>query len=55
IYNSGLEEYDKKLALADIRKLTQILQWDEDMVGGYEVFLDDINDMDVFDDYIYLE
>jgi len=55
IYNSGLEEYDKKLALADIRKLTQILQWEENMVGGYEVFLDDIRDMDVFDDYIYLE
>ncbi len=55
IYNSGLEEYDKKLALADIRKLTQILQWEDNLVGGYEVFLEDIRDMDVFDDYIYLE
>jgi lipoprotein-releasing system permease protein len=55
IYDTGLEEYDSKTALVDIRKITQILEWSPQEVGGFEVFLEDISDMDVFNEYIYLE
>lgn len=55
IYKTGLNEYDDKLALVDIRKITQVLGWEKDQVGGFEVFLEDLDDLDVFSDYIYFE
>ncbi|MEL6638841.1 MAG: FtsX-like permease family protein [Bacteroidota bacterium] len=55
IYKTGLEEYDQKFALVDIRQLQQVLGWREDQVGGFEVFVDDIRDMDIINEYIYLE
>jgi len=53
IYKTGLEEYDKKFAIIDIRRIQQLNGWAEDEVSGFEVFLDDIRDLDVFDEYIY--
>ncbi|MEZ4959615.1 MAG: FtsX-like permease family protein [Saprospiraceae bacterium] len=55
IYKTGLEEYDRKFALVDIRKVQQLLNWSEDQVGGFEVFIDDLSDLEVFTDYIYME
>lgn len=55
IYKTGLEEYDSKFALVDIRKIQQLLKWTENQVGGFEVVLDDIDDLDFYTDYIYLE
>jgi len=55
IYKTGLEEYDKVFALADIRVVQQILGWKDDQVGGFEVFLDDWRDLNIFVDYIYYD
>ncbi len=55
IYKTGLEEYDKVFALADIRQVQQLLGWREEQVGGFEVFLDDIRDLTPIADYIYYE
>ncbi|MBR9923061.1 MAG: ABC transporter permease [Bacteroidetes bacterium] len=55
IYKTGLEEYDSKFALVDIRKIQQLLKWTEDQVGGFEVFIDDIDDLGFLTEYIYLE
>jgi lipoprotein-releasing system permease protein len=55
IYNTGLAEYDKKLAFIDIRLLTKILGWQKDEIGGMEVFVDNIEDLDVLNEYIYVE
>ena len=55
IYKTGLEEYDSKFALVDIRKLQQLLNWDEDQVGGFEVFIEDIDDLEFYTEYIYLD
>lgn len=55
IYKTGLEEYDQKFALVDIRQLQQVLGWEENQVGGFEVFVDDIRDMDIINEFIYLE
>lgn len=52
IYNTGLEEYDKRFGLVDIRKLQEILTWPESDVQGMEIVLDDFRDMDVITDYI---
>ena len=55
IYNTGLEEYDKRFAIVDLRKVQEILQWESDQVSGFEVFLDDPVDLDVVSEYIYTD
>ncbi len=55
IYKTGLEEYDLKFAIVDIRILQQLLGWDEDQVGGFEVFIEDIDDLDQINEHIYIE
>lgn len=55
IYKTGLEEYDRKFALVDIRKIQQLLGWEENQVAGFEVFIDDLSDLQVLAEYIYVE
>lgn len=55
IYKTGLEEYDRKFALVDIRQVQQILGWKPDEVSGFEVFIDDIDDLQILNEYIYFE
>ncbi|MEN0002768.1 MAG: FtsX-like permease family protein [Bacteroidota bacterium] len=55
IYKTGLEEYDSKFALVDIRQLRQLLKWRDDEISGFEVFIDDLNDLDIIADYIYYD
>ena len=49
IYNTGLEEYDEKYALADIRHIQRLNKWEADEAGGLEVFLTN-NDHDYIDE-----
>lgn len=55
IYKTGLEEYDRLFALADIRQVQRLLGWSENEVGGFEVFIDDIDDLTAITDYIYFQ
>lgn len=55
IYKTGLEEYDQKFALIDLRVLQQILGWQEDQVSGFEVFVENISDLDPLNDFVYLD
>lgn len=55
IYKTGLEEYDKIFAIVDIRQIQRLLGWQPDEVGGFEVFIDNIDDLDIINDYIYQE
>ncbi|GAA4823679.1 ABC transporter permease [Algivirga pacifica] len=48
IYNTGLEEFDDLLAIADIRTIQQINNWEDDMVGGLEIFVDDFEYLDEY-------
>ena len=52
IYNTGLEDYDKKFALADMRIIQRVLGWQEDQVAGFEVLLEDISDLNIYKEYI---
>lgn len=55
IYKTGLEEYDRKFALCDIRVVQDLLGWKSDQVAGFEVWLDDIRDLELYNYYIYDE
>jgi lipoprotein-releasing system permease protein len=55
IYNTGLEEYDKKFALVDIKIIQDLLGWKPDEVAGFEVFIEDLSDLKIINDYIYNE
>jgi lipoprotein-releasing system permease protein len=55
IYNSGLQEYDRKFVLCDITTLQELLSWQEDQVSGLELFVEDINNVVPINQYIYIE
>lgn len=46
IYNSGFQEFDELYMLADIRHIQRLNSWEKDQVGGFEVFIDDFNQLD---------
>ncbi len=53
IYKTGLEEYDKKFALVDLRQVQTLLGWSPNQIAGFEVFVDDIRDLKLMNDFIY--
>ncbi len=55
IYKTGLEEYDRRFALVDTRILQEVLTWTENQVSGLEVYVDDIHDLRLLNEYIYFE
>lgn len=55
IYKTGLEEYDLKFAMVDIRKVQELLEWEQDEVGGFEVSVDNLQDIEPMSNFIYDE
>ena len=53
IYKTGIEEYDKLFAIGDIRLLRRINNWNNDEIGGYEIFLNDYKQMDSISYHLY--
>ena len=46
LYNTGLGEMDEKVMLADIKHLQKLNNWDDRQVGGFEVMLEDFEQID---------
>ena len=46
IYRSGLEEFDMMFVLIDLRHVQRLNSWGDDQVSGYEIFLENIDDVD---------
>ena len=55
IYKTGLEEYDRQFAMIDIRQIQRLMKWKETEVSGFEVFVDDLDDLEPMADHIYME
>ena len=55
IYQTYFSEYDKIFVLTDIKQIRRINQWDEDMVGGLEVYINDFNHLDAVAETMYFE
>ena len=55
IYDSGLEEYDTKFILGDIRNIQKINKWQDDEVGKFEVFVEDFDKIDEIGQEIFMK
>jgi lipoprotein-releasing system permease protein len=59
IYNSGFQDFDKTILLADIRHIQRMNKWQKNSekeyveVGSFEVFLDDFNQLGIKAKEIY--
>lgn len=52
IFKTGIEEYDKLIAIGDLRLIQRLNGWTADQVGGYELVLDDFKQMDAISERI---
>lgn len=43
IYNTGLEDFDDKLILGDLKLVQQLNGWGDSLAGGFEVYIDDFD------------
>ncbi len=46
IYNSGFAQFDKSMMIGDIREVQKLNKWSENEVGGFEILLDDFDEID---------
>lgn len=55
IYKTGLVDFDKGFALVDIRFLQALNKWAPNQIGGFEIFVDDLDDLEIITEYVDLE
>ena len=46
IYNTDLTEFDEIYVIGDLRQVQRLNGWDSNMVGGYEILVDDFDRLD---------
>jgi lipoprotein-releasing system permease protein len=47
IYNTGFAQFDKSVMIGDIREVQKLNKWTENQVGGFEVLIDDFNEIEL--------
>jgi len=52
IYETGMEDFDDKIILGDIKLVQKLNGWPKTLVGGYEVFLEDFSKIDYARNYL---
>jgi lipoprotein-releasing system permease protein len=55
LYNSGFAEFDKTLLFGDLRQIQHLNKWQESQVGGFEILLDNFEDLKIKGEAIYNE
>ncbi|MCS6967302.1 MAG: FtsX-like permease family protein [Cytophagales bacterium] len=53
IYQTGLEDFDELVALADNRMIQQLNRWGDSLTGGYEIYLRDFAQLPQIAEKVY--
>jgi len=53
IYDTGLIEFDKIYILCDISHIQRLNNWSSDMIGGFEIFIDDFDRLEYMKNVIH--
>ena len=53
IYDSGFQEFDEQFLLVDIRHIQRLNRWKKNEVGGFEVFVDDFDEIMFIGNRVY--
>lgn len=53
IYDTSFEEFDKNMMIGDINQVRGLNKWNDEQVGGFEVFIDNFEDIDLKSKEIY--
>ena len=53
IYKTGLEEFDKLYVIGDISHIQKLNKWNVDQIGGFEIFIDNFDDIELMQEEIY--
>lgn len=55
IYDSGFLEFDKQFMMADIRHVRSLNNWEDTLVGSFELFVEDFDDINQVANQVYTE
>ena len=53
IYDTGFGQFDKSLMIGDIKEVQRLNKWDDNQIGGFEVLLDNFDDIQQKGNEIY--
>ncbi len=53
IFKTGIEDYDKIMAIGDLKLIQRLNNWTSDQIGGYELFTRDFKDADRVDSLLF--
>lgn len=53
LYQTSLVEFDKQFILADIKHVQALNRWEEDQITGFEILIDDYNDLSFMKDAVF--
>jgi len=53
IYETGLEEFDKMYVMCDIAHVQKLNDWNNHQVAGFEILINDFDDLDQIGKYVY--